>query len=108
MTTKLYFVVGYSLFLSFFLFIGSLPNSPVQNIIITAIGFTPEPPVCVLTGTFVDIFGIAFCAVQQLGFFISLMGISVVAGYGWLWSLVFAPLVIGIAWTLAEFLRGTS
>ncbi|KXH75946.1 MAG: hypothetical protein AM326_08255 [Candidatus Thorarchaeota archaeon SMTZ-45] len=103
---KWIFVMFYVFFLSVFLFMGSLPNSPVQNIIISAIGFEPTPPTCNFTGTFLDIFAIVICGVEQLGYFISLVGISIAEGYGWLWTLLFAPLVITFIWIFIEFLRG--
>ena len=62
------------------------------------------PPECVLTGTFLDIFGIIGCGLGYIGFFFGLMFIS--SEFALLSAILITPLIIGLGCSIAEWLRG--
>ena len=81
-----------------------LPDSPLTDVVVTATNNTVSPPACEI-GIFAPI-DITVCAINYIVYFFQFMAITIAEGYGWLWTLVFAPLVITFAWVIAEFIRG--
>lgn len=102
--TKWVFVLFYLLFLSFTLYMVSLPDSPIADVVSASTGGDISPPSCTI-GIFAPI-DIILCAVNYIVYFFQFMAVTVAEGYGWLWTLLFAPLVITLAWVIAEFIRG--
>jgi len=99
------FILSYAVFLSFIFTVLALPDSPFVDDAISGSGLDSfDPPSCVLSGTFLDVFGIVFCGLGYIGFFFTLMSIS--STYALLGSLLLTPLVITLGWIIAEWLRG--
>lgn len=104
--TKWVFVMFYIFFLSFTLFMITLPSSPLVDVVTLSTNNTVTPPVCNI-GVFA-IIDVIVCAINYVAYFFQFMLITVAEGYAWLWTLVFAPLIIIMAWVIAEFIRGSS
>jgi hypothetical protein len=99
------FVLFYAFFLAFFLFILSV--SPFAGIVSTSANMTLSAPTCTFTSWFV-LFDIIYCGAAYFVYFFTFMTVSIAVGYGWLWLLVFSPLLITLGWLIVEVLRGTS
>ena len=101
---KWQFIMFYVFFLSFVLFFISV--SPLPEIVYSGANLTATPPVCNIGG-WTAIFDAVACGVGYIVYFFGFMSISVAEGYGWLWTLLFAPFIITLAWVIAEFIRGS-
>ena len=101
---KWIFVMFYVFFLSFVVFMISLPDSPITNVVMTSTNSTISPPVCSI-GIFA-IIDVVVCAINYIVYFFQFMAVSVAEGYGWLWTLLFLPFIVTLAWVIAEFIRG--
>lgn len=80
--------------------------SPLKDTVQTSANMTLEAPVCVIEGWDV-LFDVVACAGGYIGFFVSFLGLTTAEGYGWVWLLVFSPMLVTFGWIILEVLRGT-
>lgn len=79
--------------------------TPFPELISTEAGTILSPPVCDIGG-WTAVFDAVFCGFGYLGFFVNLMLVSVGTGYEILFILIFSPMIVGIGYIVASWLRG--
>lgn len=102
--TRLILIISYTSFL--FFLIAVLPLTPFPDAIAFAGGTDISPPICEIGG-WTAILDAILCGFGYIGFFVSLMLVSVGTGFEMLWLIVFSPLLVGIGWALLTLLRGS-